>query len=131
MLEVIFTFIANLDDLVAGMWGWCIEFASNFFRWVLDPAKWLEVAFDLFGKVLLAVSTLLPGPVASKVRAFGTFVGDVPIQEGCKVVFFFLSAVVHIDLLKACLGVTMLVWVVSMLLKCVFYIKGHIWSSSS
>ncbi len=111
--------------------GWLTSALFDLLAWIFDPTRLLDWAFTVFGALLTGLGYLIPGEFGTKFQAMGSTFSSVPWHDLTAVAGWFVSPIVSTSLFLACLGVLVDVWVITLLIKLLVYIKGHLWSSSS
>lgn len=142
VLQSIFGFVGKMaigvasgfDDAyetVQGLFADWLTWFANFFYWLFNPSQWLNSVTQLYSWTRGTVLEMLPEPIAEQINTLASWIEDGHVQNAYSLLCYFLRPIIQTDVLQAGIVLIVGVWVISILIKLVFYIKGHFWSSSA
>jgi hypothetical protein len=109
------------------LWNNVVAFVGGLLAWIFDPVKWLDLSVELLGALLQLVAYVLPADISNQVQSFGARMQAVDVTDGMGVVVWLASPACEGNVFLACIGAYTTAWVISLLLKVIFWVKSHIY----
>jgi hypothetical protein len=104
------------------LWNTLMGWIAGFIAWLLNPVAWLEAALRVLAYIMELVATLLPESVAATVLAWSSYMASADLQALAGSVLFLFSPVVNPEVLLACIGLGLVVWILALCLKSITWI---------
>lgn len=121
------------------VWSWSIGNATQAFAqmirdWVkfqFDPSVIVDAAMAVLGMFLALLGSLLPAPLDEVLTGLGTLLQTELFSKIWNLGLYFITPVCEPIVINLCVSTIVVVWAVSLTLKCIILLWGYVWSGSA